>query len=351
LKLEAKLRIKNLNHAINRDTEVYFMKKTKKGKILSLTEKFCTDYLDKNYKKLTAEIIEKITQKDKSLFHKGKPEIWAASIIHSAGTVNALFNKKSTPHIKYDLLVKHFSTSKSTVTKKSGLIKNLFKEEEFKEKFTLKKTRDFNPVEEMMDMFTDLLGLSINTEENLIEEEITEEENFFKEDCYLKKEAEEIYNRVYRWGTRFIKSPYYEKLTEEEKNLSESIIMTFTNFMNSHYGLRPEEWDEDALEECCLYTLTWYILAGENFFKAIVPVLTCFFTFLSKAELLENASRLIKKLKEIKKQLIKNAKDPNYWNPGKALFMEAQKHGVNIYDEEELGKFMLEYSFGKEALE
>ena len=323
------------------------MKKIKKEEILKLTNKFCAEYLDEKYKSITAEIIEKTAEKERELFYKGKPEIWAASIIHAAGTVNSLFNKKSVLHIKYDVLIKHFNTSKNTVAKKSRVIRNMFNEEEFKEKFTVEE--DINPMGEMMNIFTDLLGLSINTEENLIEEDA--KDDFSEENCYLQKEAEEIYNKVYRWGTRFIKSPYYEKLTEEEKNLSESIIMTFTNFMNSHYGLRPEEWDESALEECCLHTLTWYILAGENFFKAIVPVLTCFFTFLSRAKLLTNASKLIKKLKEIKKELIKNAKDPDFWNPGKTLFMEAQKHGVNIYDEEELGKFMLEYSFRKEISE
>ena len=53
-------------------------------------------------------------------------------------------------------------------------------------------------------------------------------------------------------------------MTEEQKKESEFVVMTFTKYMYSYYGLSPEEWDEDGLEECCLYTLPRKVTADDS---------------------------------------------------------------------------------------
>jgi len=73
---------------------------------------------------------------------------------------------------------------------------------------------------------------------------------------------EEILDRVYEWGVEFSRSKYFEGLTEEQKKKSEFVVMSFTEYIY-YYGVSPEEWDEDGLEECCLYTLPRKVTADD----------------------------------------------------------------------------------------
>jgi len=161
---------------------------------------------------------------------------------------------------------------------------------------------------------------------------------------YSDEELEEILDRVYEWGVEFSKSKYFEELTEEQKWESKFVIMSFTELMYSYHGLSPEEWDEDRLEECCLYTLPRKVTADESYFESIAPVLSAFFAFLSEKNLLKNTSKLIRKLKKIDRQIVRNARDPRNWGPAKSFVMAAKDAGVDITNEEEMQKFMVFYN-------
>ena len=161
---------------------------------------------------------------------------------------------------------------------------------------------------------------------------------------YSDEELEEILDRVYGWGAEFSRSKYFEGLTEEQKKESEFVIMSFTEYMYSYYGLPPEEWDEGGLKECCLYTLPRKITADESYFESIAPVLSAFFTFLSEKSLLKNTSKLIRKVKEIDRQIVRNARDPRNWGMAKSFAMAAKNAGVDITNEEEMQKFILLYN-------
>ncbi|RLF69731.1 MAG: hypothetical protein DRN40_06200 [Thermoplasmata archaeon] len=165
------------------------------------------------------------------------------------------------------------------------------------------------------------------------------------------EKLQEILDRVYRWGVEFSKSEYFEELTEEEKEESEFVIMTFTEYMYTHHGLSPEEWDEEGVKECCLYTLPGKIAEGESYFKSVVPVLSAFFAFLGKKDLLRNAIRLILTVKEIDKQIVRNARDPKNWGIAKSFVMAAKAAGVDITDEEEMRKFIEIYNMQQLAIE
>ncbi len=45
---------------------------------------------------------------------QGKPNTWAADIVHALGMVNFLFDKTQTPHVSTAELYKHFEVSAST---------------------------------------------------------------------------------------------------------------------------------------------------------------------------------------------------------------------------------------------
>ena len=52
---------------------------------------------------------------------------------------------------------------------------------------------------------------------------------------YSDEEMEEILDRVYEWSVEFSKSQRYEALTEEQKQESEPVIMSFTEYMYSYH--------------------------------------------------------------------------------------------------------------------
>ena len=74
-------------------------------------------------------------------------------------------------------------------------------------------------------------------------------------DEYSDDEMEDIIQRVDDWGFKFSKSEYYDKLTEEQKQESEAVIMFFTEYMYTYHDLLPEDWDDECVEKCCLETL------------------------------------------------------------------------------------------------
>ena len=160
---------------------------------------------------------------------------------------------------------------------------------------------------------------------------------------YSDEKLEEILDKVYEWYVKFSKSRYFEELTEEQKQESESVIMCVTEFMYSYHGLPPDQWDEDTLEECCLYTLPRKVTAEDSFFESIAPVLSAFFTFLNENNIL-NLSHLIGGIKEIHKQIVINAKDPRNWGMAKSFVMAAKAAGVDITNEEEMRKFITLYN-------
>jgi hypothetical protein len=161
---------------------------------------------------------------------------------------------------------------------------------------------------------------------------------------YSDEKLDEICDRVYGWFVEFIKSQYYEKLTEEQKEESEFVIMSFAEFMYSYHGLPPEEWDEDGLEECCLDTLPRKVSAEESYYISISSVLSAFFGFLGEKSLLKNAQGLRRRVKSIDEQIIKNAIDPKNWGIAKSFTMAARKAGVDITNEKEMEEFMALYN-------
>jgi len=161
---------------------------------------------------------------------------------------------------------------------------------------------------------------------------------------YSDQELDQILNKVNEWGLQFSKSPYFENLTKDQKQESEFIVMTFSEYMYSYEGLSPEEWDEAGLEECCVHTLARKVSAETSYYQAMSPVLEGFFRFLDEQNLLRRASRLATKVKSLAKQIEQAADDPRNWGMAKSFVMAAQSAGVDPSQKGDMQKFMMEYN-------
>ena len=101
---------------------------------------------------------------------------------------------------------------------------------------------------------------------------------------------EEVYNRklnltdkkisqIEEYYDRFVLSPYYEKLTDIQKDKSWDIINIFSSIMIEQYKLQPSEWDEEAFR----YVYKYFpdrVVASKGLFKSGKRVLMQYLKFL-----------------------------------------------------------------------
>jgi len=114
-------------------------------KILDLVKEFCANKLDEEYFELSERLIQKLGRKRNPPLATGKPQIWAAAIIHALGQINFLFDKSFAPYVSVDDINTFFGTSKSTTGNKSKQIRDLLKLNLYDNEFSTKKMQDSNP--------------------------------------------------------------------------------------------------------------------------------------------------------------------------------------------------------------
>lgn len=114
--------------------------------IIALTEAFCAEQLNAEYAQLCRQMTATLARKRPSPLLASKTNTWAAAIVHTIGSVNFLFDKTQTPHIRADELAPAFGLSKSTVANKSRQIKDLLDIGIFDSNWTLPSRMDDSPV-------------------------------------------------------------------------------------------------------------------------------------------------------------------------------------------------------------
>lgn len=92
--------------------------------IVDLTDDICKKYLNEEYAELARLLAAALSRKRPSPLLRGKPEVWACGIIHALGTINFLFDKSQTPHIRADKLAELFGVSKSSSANKARFIRD-----------------------------------------------------------------------------------------------------------------------------------------------------------------------------------------------------------------------------------
>lgn len=121
----------------------------RKNQIISHIKEFCDQKLNEEYLMLSIKMLDNIVWEEDVSFMKGKPQIWAAAIIHALGTVNFLFDKSFEPYVTTDEINEFFGTVKSTTGNKSKLIRDLLNIGMFDSEFSTKHIAQNNPLNRM----------------------------------------------------------------------------------------------------------------------------------------------------------------------------------------------------------
>ena len=68
--------------------------------IAAIIKEFCKEHLNEEYSDISLLMLEKLCRKRPSPIEYGKPNTWACGIIYAIGSINFLFDKSQTPHIR-----------------------------------------------------------------------------------------------------------------------------------------------------------------------------------------------------------------------------------------------------------
>ena len=119
-------------------------------KLIELTQIFCNQKLDSDYKHLCEKLIRKLGRKHDVPFQRGKIEIWAAGVIHALGSINFLFDKSFKPYVTTDQISEYFDAKNSTVSNKAREIKDILNLGYFDSEFSTKKMIEENPFNDLV---------------------------------------------------------------------------------------------------------------------------------------------------------------------------------------------------------
>ena len=118
--------------------------------IIDLIGEFCTQKINEEYFELSKRLMQKLGRKRNVPFETGKPQVWAAAVIHALGTINFLFDKSFEPYVTIDEINNFFGTNKSTTGAKSNQIRDLLKLNVWDKEFSTRKIQEGNPFAEMV---------------------------------------------------------------------------------------------------------------------------------------------------------------------------------------------------------
>ena len=116
------------------------------NEITALTDALCREKLNDEYSRLCREMTAALARKRPSPLIGGHAKSWACAIAYTVGSVNFLFDKSQTPHLRADELCAWFGISKSTGGNKSSQIKQMLKIGLMDMQWTLPSRMDDNPM-------------------------------------------------------------------------------------------------------------------------------------------------------------------------------------------------------------
>ncbi|AUB83011.1 hypothetical protein THSYN_20070 [Candidatus Thiodictyon syntrophicum] len=114
--------------------------------IITLTDEFCKQHLNKEYRDLCRLLTAKLCRKRPSPLVTGKPQTWACGIVYAMGRVNFLFDKSQKPYMRADDLCSHFGLSASTGSAKSTAIMKILNSGQADPEWTLPSQLANNPM-------------------------------------------------------------------------------------------------------------------------------------------------------------------------------------------------------------
>ena len=114
--------------------------------IAQLTDGFCAQHLNEEYRDLARLALAALSRKRPSPLLTSRAPTWAAGVMHAVGMTNFLFDTSQTPYCKSPDLFKHFGVSASHGANKSKEIRDLLGMNQMSAQWTLPSRMEHNPM-------------------------------------------------------------------------------------------------------------------------------------------------------------------------------------------------------------
>jgi len=114
--------------------------------IVRVIDEVCEKHLNDEYKTLAHQLTAALARKRPSPLTRGKPQVWACGVLYALGTVNFLWDKSQTPHMRADELCKACGVSSATGSAQGKKIRDLFKMRQLDPEWCLPSRVDSNPL-------------------------------------------------------------------------------------------------------------------------------------------------------------------------------------------------------------
>ena len=114
--------------------------------ITALTDAFCRDHLNDEYRDLARAMTVALCRKRPSPLASGQPRTWACGIIYVLGQLNFLSDKASQPHMTMAEVCAAFGVGQSTASAKARIISDALHTNRMDPTWMLKSFVDRNPL-------------------------------------------------------------------------------------------------------------------------------------------------------------------------------------------------------------
>jgi hypothetical protein len=114
--------------------------------VTGLTDTFCRDHLDEDYRRLARAMAAALCRKRPSPLASGQPRTWACGILYELGRVNFLRDPSTRPHMTLAELGQRFGVGASTASAKANTIAQLLGANRMDPRWLLPSLIDANPL-------------------------------------------------------------------------------------------------------------------------------------------------------------------------------------------------------------
>ena len=114
--------------------------------VVALTDAFCRDHLNDEYRDLAQAMAAALCRKRPSPLASGQPRTWACGIIYALGQLNFLPDKASRPHMAMAEVCAAFGVGQSTASAKARVIADTLRTHRMDPTWMLRSFVDRNPL-------------------------------------------------------------------------------------------------------------------------------------------------------------------------------------------------------------
>jgi Domain of unknown function (DUF6398) len=114
--------------------------------IVALTDAFCREHLNEEYRELAQDMAAALCRKRPSPLSSGQPRTWACGIIHTLGQINFLSDRSTQPYMTMADVSSAFGVGQSTASAKARVISQALKAHRLDPTWCLPSLIDANPL-------------------------------------------------------------------------------------------------------------------------------------------------------------------------------------------------------------